>query len=151
MSGGQEWGSCYGGRWERDEPGSAEFRERKRDRCLLLLIWKAGHICNTKTEQTPRGVTVRFEGQPTSVMQKRTSRTSSSCKYRPKNAYMLKQHMLLITDSFPSSLVSHFGRSCHWIVYAVTRLSLQVIMELGRYLTVLAMNDSLGCKEGVKG
>lgn len=58
MSGGQEWGSCYGGRWERDEPGSSEFRER--DRCLLLLIWKAvvGHIYNPKTEQTPRGVTV---------------------------------------------------------------------------------------------
>ncbi len=60
--------------------------ERERDRCLLLLIWKAGvgHIYNTKTEQTPRGVTVRFEGQPTSAMQECTNRTSSSCKYRPK-------------------------------------------------------------------
>jgi len=36
MSGGQEWGSCYGGRRKRDEPGSAEFREREIDVCFCL-------------------------------------------------------------------------------------------------------------------
>lgn len=129
MSGWQEWGSCYGGQMGERCTWKC-WVQRKRDRCLLLLIWKArvGHIYNPKTEQTPSGVTVRFQGQPTSSMQECTTRTSSSYKYwskkfiYAKTAYVVNNRLFSIIFSDPfwlldvslsSDVWSKWRQDCH--------------------------------------
>lgn len=125
---GRSGAHVMGGRWERDEPGSAEIRER--DRCLLLLIWKdgVGHIYNTKTEQTPRGVTVCVcwvsqQTQCKSAQLEHLPPVSTVQKYiYAKTAYVVNNRLLSIIFSDPfwaivlslsSDVWSKWRQDCH--------------------------------------
>lgn len=128
--------------------------ERETDVCFCLS-GKLELVISTILKQNRRPGVLLYNSRVSQQAQCKSAQlehlppvcTVQKCIYA-KTAYVVNNRLLSIIFSDPFWAIVLSLSSDVWSKW---RLSLQVIMELGRYLNVLALNDSFGCKEGVKG